>query len=144
MKKWKIGNIYLEYLQYFTSINGNLLLQTLFLLRNLSRWVSNRNSEIFWKTKLYVIVDNFCINWKDMEIKCELQIFHARNFQVQYLDEMINIVKFDGKPVVWWENIKTFLPFSSHLITIIFRDASVFREDFLARDRFCCCDKHWY
>ena len=26
--------------------------------------------------------------------------FYARNFKVQYFDEMINIVKFDGKLVV--------------------------------------------
>ena len=56
--------------------------------------------------------------------------------KLQYFDEMINIMKFDGKLVEWWGKL------SSEPITIIFRDATVFREEFLAQKRFCCCEKH--
>jgi len=56
---------------------------------------------------------------------------------------MINIVKFDGKLVesVECDGEISKLSDQSHPLTIISRDASVFREDFLAGDKFCCCEK---
>ena len=63
-----------------------------------------------------MLVDNFCINWE--EIFCgdlkRIAHFSCPKFQGPIFDyEMINIMKFDGKLVVGWENIKTFLPISS-------------------------------
>ena len=85
-----------------------------------------------------MLVDNFCINWEEIfygDLK-RIANFSCPKFQGPIFDyEMINIMKFDGKLVVGWENIKTFLPISSQHNYI--QRCLSFTEDFLARDRLC-------